>query len=237
MVKLSKRLMKVAERVKKGDIVVDVGTDHGLLPIYLIEKGIAKRAIASDIIEEICTKTKEKIKDLGYLEKIRVIKSDGLLNVKDEEVNDVIIVGMGGMLICEILNKSLAYLEDKTLILGPHRDNDKVRRFLHKVGFKIVSEDIVEDKNNKFYYIITAKKGKDEEYSDFEYEFGKKLVNQFNEKSQEDLEMNKVFEKFLNNQLKKSEDRLKNLEKGKSTKDLIFELNVKIQKIRKILKG
>lgn len=49
--------------------------------------------------------------------------------------------------------------------------------------------------------------------------------------------MNKVFEKFLNNQLKKSEDRLKNLEKGKSTKDLIFELNVKIQKIRKILKG
>lgn len=216
---LSKRLNVVASMVTKGNIVADVGTDHGYVPIYLIKNGICPVAFAMDINEGPLERAKEHIIMEGLEGKITLIRSDGMKGLAGEKVDSVVVAGMGGDLVCKILDESPVISEIKELILSPHSELSKVRKNIMEKGFVITSEKMVKD-YGKFYNVIKAeRKDKKEEYSEFEYEYGKILFET----------KDKVFYEYLLNLRDKYRSIIKQLnenEKGVSKRN--YELRAKL---------
>ena len=140
--KLSKRLQTIADFVKKGAVVADIGTDHAHIPIYLIKNNIISKAYACDINKGPLEKAKENINYYG-VKNIELRLSNGLEKLKTDEADTVIIAGMGGELITDILEKGRRFFESKRkFILSPHTKIDEVRKFLLSNGFEITKEDI-----------------------------------------------------------------------------------------------
>lgn len=176
---LSRRLHAVAGLVTEGASVADIGTDHGYIPIYLVEEGIAAKVIAADINEgplrraSIHISEHEKVRD-----RIATRLSDGLGNISPGEADTMIAAGMGGGLIIKILSEGEAVVQSLSrLILQPQSEIEKVRRYLHHNGLQIVAEDMVEE-DGKYYPMMSAVHGKPEEYSIIEYIYGKLLLQQ-----------------------------------------------------------
>lgn len=228
MIKISPRLTLVSEFIKKNSYVLDVGTDHGLLPMYLVEKGIVKKAVASDVVPSIVEKTKAKVKENKLDDKIKVVLSDGLKDIKESSIDTIVIAGMGGILTVDILKARTKYLKGKTLILSPHRDVDLVRKYLHQIGFKITKEEILEDREDKFYTIIKAVEGKDTYYSELDYKLGKKLISS--------KKRNLEFEKYLKHLIKKNETITDKLKNSKKESNRIEELKLETLVLKELLK-
>ena len=156
--KLSIRLQTIANFVKRGKIVADIGTDHAYIPIYLVEHKIIKKAFALDINKGPLEKANENIKLFGFEEIIITRLSNGLDKLKANEVDTIIISGMGGELIIDILERKKEFFtSDKTFILSPHTKLELVRRYLIKNGFYISREDMCIDEG-KYYTVIEAGK-------------------------------------------------------------------------------
>lgn len=178
---LSNRLKIISEKVISSELFVDIGTDHAYLPIYLLQKGIIKRAVAGDVSKDSIKKARVNINNYGYSEFIETRIGNGLCIINSNENPDTVVMsGMGGMLIIDILKNSADIVQNlKRLIVQPQRDIDKVRKYIHKINFKIIDEKmIIED--NKYYNIITCIYGEDYKYSDGEYLFGKLLIDEKN---------------------------------------------------------
>ncbi len=152
--KISTRLKECAKFVTPFRKVADVGTDHALLPIYLIKEDLADEVIASDVREGPLSFAKKNVMSEG-IKSIKIVLSDGIKHISnDTEV--VIISGMGGKLISDIISDDL--LSVKRLILQPNMGSDILRRKLQSIGFKIVNETFVKD--NKIHYeVIVADRG------------------------------------------------------------------------------
>ncbi len=173
---LSKRLDMVASMVGKCDTLADIGTDHGYMPIYLIKNNIIKKAIAADISKGSCNKAMQNV-ILYHMENNIDVRCGNGLDIIDENdnVQGIVIAGMGGMLTIDILKSGKNIVQKASqLILQPQRDIDKVRKYIHSVGFKIENENMINEKG-KFYTVIRAVKGK-EDYSNIENCFGKILI-------------------------------------------------------------
>ena len=112
---LSKRLQAVADLVTEGASVADIGTDHGYIPIYLIEHHIAEKVIALDINRGPLERARMHIVGHGLKEKIETRLSDGLEKVLPGEVDTMIAAGMGGGLVIKIL------MEGRTVFVIAHR--------------------------------------------------------------------------------------------------------------------
>jgi len=131
MVRLSKRLSLVASFVKKGEIVADIGTDHGYIPAYLIENGICEKAYASDIREGPLSNAIETAKRFGVSEKITFVCADGICGIEKGSVDTVIIAGMGGEMIVKILASSpWATEKGMHLILQPQSKMSELFEYL-----------------------------------------------------------------------------------------------------------
>lgn len=169
--KISNRLKKIASLVENNDKVVDVGCDHGLTSIYIHNNISPKSIIASDISSNALNQAVTNIEKYKLTDKIETRVSNGLDSIKANEFNTVIISGLGGNIITDILLKDLIKLQsiDK-LILCPNNHADKVRKNLTKLGFMIVNEELLEE-NNKYYELIVFKKGQFN-YSDKELKYG-----------------------------------------------------------------
>ena len=89
---LSKRLEQVASMVTKGNIIADIGTDHGYVPIYLVEKGICPKAYAMDINQGPIESAIKNIENYGLSEKIQAIKSNGLEKLEPEKADTIILL-------------------------------------------------------------------------------------------------------------------------------------------------
>ena len=167
---LSNRLKNVVSQVNTGNLIADIGTDHGYVPIYLIKNSIAKKAIAADISKGSCDKAKTNISLYGLNDKIDVRCGNGLEIIKDSEIIDTIIIsGMGGLLTIDVLKSNEKAVKNANqLILQPQRDIEKVRAYLHSINYKIINEEMLME-SGKYYTIINAVKGSDEEYSEIEY--------------------------------------------------------------------
>ncbi|MDE5964066.1 MAG: class I SAM-dependent methyltransferase [Eubacterium sp.] len=150
MQSLSKRLSAVAGLVEKGSVIADVGTDHGYIPVYLYKSGIIKGAVAADVNEKPLASCKALVmqEELSAVIKIRL--SDGLDNILPEEYDTVIIAGMGGELITDILSR--ADVRDKHIILNPMTHPEIARKYLYDNGFDIINDLIVKD--GKHYYSV-----------------------------------------------------------------------------------
>ncbi len=177
---LSQRLKGVADFVSAGRILADIGTDHGYLPIYLIQNEKIEKAYACDINQNPLLKATENMKKYKLEHKMEVRQGAGLLPVLNEPIDVVTIAGMGGMTVISILEEAKDFLKNiKQIILQPQHDVGAVRKFVHAMGFSIVDEKMILEWG-KYYTIINAMPVADngvlESYTSQQYEFGKILM-------------------------------------------------------------
>lgn len=155
---LTKRMKMVADCVSKGSRIADIGCDHAYLSIDLVRRNIVLSSIASDIHAGPLKRAKENIKQYGLSDQIQIRQSNGLKHLKPNEVDSIVIAGMGGALMIKILSEGSVCTKKATeLILQPQSEIGKVRRYLHNTGFQIVFEDMCIDAG-KYYVVIKAKK-------------------------------------------------------------------------------
>lgn len=151
---LSKRLSAAASLVTPGNRVVDIGTDHAYIPIYLIEKKKCLSAVAMDVNAGPLRRAAVHIQEAGFQKEIETRLSDGFEQLKPGEADSAVIAGMGGGLMVKILS---AYPEVtsslKEYILQPQSEIAKVRVFLLKQGFIFVDEEMVLE-DGKYYPMI-----------------------------------------------------------------------------------
>lgn|SRR5574344_286246 len=225
--KLSKRLMNVAEFVTEGLTVADIGTDHGYIPIYLVESGKTKHALALDINKGPIMRAQEHIEEAGLQEKIETRISDGLQKLISGEAQSIIIAGMGGELMIRILENGRNVLDEvKELILSPHSEIGLVRKYLLENEFQIIREQMLTD-DGKFYTIIKAVHGNSEPYTNEELKYGKLLIDQ----------KDAVLSEFLLNEKQQKEQIIQNLQKNENKNTMIRKKQVEqeLTDIKKVL--
>src|SRR5690625_4058622 len=136
--KLSKRLQAIADFVPANTIVADIGTDHGYIPRYLIDQTISKMIIAADISYKSLKKTIDYVNDFSYSRIIPRV-GNGLEVIKPFEVDTVILSGMGGLLIKEILDSDKEKTSSITnFILQPNIASKELRKYLVGNNFVII---------------------------------------------------------------------------------------------------
>lgn len=155
MIHLTPRLFSVAEYVKKGSIVADIGTDHAYLPVYLIENGIISSAFACDINEGPLNNAKTTVKEAG-ISGVHFVLSNGLQGLENQknDFDTIVMAGMGGELITHIISAApWCRVQDYTFILQPMTRANILREYLYAHGFEILHESIAKEKD-KLYNIM-----------------------------------------------------------------------------------
>lgn len=182
MVRLSKRLQRVAGQVQNGGVVADIGCDHGYTAIYLIEQGLAERVIAMDINRAPLQRAADHIRQYQMEERIEIRLSDGAAELLPGEADALLISGMGGALICQILAEAVEVTaRAQELILSPQSELSLVRHYLLEHGFCIDREEMFTDRG-KYYTVIHAVHaryghGKQQFEQEEEYIYGKYLLD------------------------------------------------------------
>ena len=168
--KINARLKKIGDLVEANSFCLDIGCDHALLDIYLVNQKKNIKAIASDIAEGPVEQARQNIKREHLETEIEVRLGDGL-STYSEEVNTAIISGMGGRTIIGICKNNLkTFKKIDTYIISPNNYQEDVKRFMCKNGYYVENEEFVKDK--KFIYqILIFKKGK-RKYTKKDYFFG-----------------------------------------------------------------
>lgn len=160
--RLSERLERVVSFVKPCASAADIGTDHALVPVELVRRGIVKKALAMDVRPGPLSRAKEQISRAGLSDQIEPRLSDGLAALKPQEAETVIIAGMGGELIIRILTVG-RHMWDSVAqwVLSPHSEVFKVRGWLLENGFSIEKEDMVCE-DGKYYVLMDVKRAEAE---------------------------------------------------------------------------
>lgn len=157
--KLSGRLAALVTFVPQGARVGDIGTDHAYLPIELVQKNIAVSVVAGDVHSGPYQAAKDNVAGLGFNQKISVRFGNGLAVLSPGEVDTVVIAGMGGSTIIEILNSNPEITSTLSrLILQPMIATGAVRRWLDSNHWRIIDETLVQDEG-KLYEILVAEPG------------------------------------------------------------------------------
>ncbi|NLM44739.1 MAG: SAM-dependent methyltransferase [Clostridiales bacterium] len=151
---LTPRLKTIAQSIKRCNTVVDIGSDHAYLPIYLIRTGKAQTAIATDVNEGPAEIAMRRIKKFGLDELINVRIGNGLSVIDKDEADVIVIAGMGGILIKDILEAGIEIAKNaRQIILQPMRDSRILIKWLIENSFEILRGEVVKE-DNKFYEII-----------------------------------------------------------------------------------
>ncbi len=173
--KINKRLSSISDMVEDNFHILDVGCDHALLDIYLMKNKENIKVVASDINDNPLKGAKENIEKYGLEKEIEIRLGNGIETI-DESINTVIISGMGGCNIVGILKYKTELLKNvSTLILSPNNDLTFVRKEITKLGYYIVDEKLIKEKNI-IYPIIKFRKGK-KHYKKVDYIYGPILMN------------------------------------------------------------
>lgn len=176
MLKISDRLVQVAELVPKGARLIDVGTDHGYVPIWLLQKGHILSALAMDVNRGPLMRASENRDKYGVSDMMELRLSNGLEKLKPGEGDTVLIAGMGGPLMIQILEDGKKNAEGvSTWVLQPQSEIPSVRRYLIENGFNIIQEIMLKDEG-KYYMAMKAVPGRSEPWTDIEYLFGRFLL-------------------------------------------------------------
>ena len=218
--KLSKRLQAIYDMVPSG-VAADVGSDHGKLIISLFEGGIISKGYAIENKKGPYSRLVKAIEDSGCKEHIIPMLSDGISELPSD-VNVVILAGMGGTNIVDILKAHPSRLKNvKTIIVDAHNAIPEMRKAICKMGYVIADEDIVEDAG-KYYEIIKFVAGECAYLDESDYEFGPVLRH----------EKSCTFKEKYNSRIREIDNLLstKKLPEGK-----IRELGNEKEKIRGIL--
>ena len=201
---LSKRLQAVADLVSEGLVVADVGTDHGYIPIYLIETKKSPKAFAMDVNKGPLLRAKEHIAEHGLETCIETRLSDGVRALQKGECDCVVVAGMGGALTIKIMEEGKDIFRSlKEFVLQPQSELQKVRAYLYQNEYSIVEENMVLD-DGKFYPMFRVINGQSEEYHAIELCYGKLLLEQKNTVLKNFLEKEKAVKELILSNLEQS---------------------------------
>lgn len=212
--KISDRLVKIASFIKKGANLADIGADHGLLEKYLLDNKIVESVFAIENKRGPYEILKNNLEDYNVILSL----SDGIEAIPSD-IDTVVIAGMGGNLIVDILKKNVSKLENvEQIVVDAHKDLELVRREIVKLGYVIEKENIVLE-NSIYYFVISFVKGK-ATYDDITYEWG---LN---------IERDPLFDEYRTKEIQRLS---KNLESCKaSSKISEAEIKTKEEKIRRL---
>ena len=229
MIKLSDRLQIIADRIKEGETMADIGNDHGFLPIYLKLSGKSPKVIMADVSVPSLGKAEAngRLYDVGD-DNVFYRAGDGLAVLENGEVDAVVIAGMGGKLIRDIMAKDMELTRSVgKFILQPRIGQGHLRKWLVENGFRIIAEDVVIE-GDYIPEIITAVSP--------EHEFaGEDLAEYISDKLDGDSVMWKIppwivkaggpVGDFLDRNIDLQEEKLENVRKAK-VRNLDFEENI-----------
>ncbi|MBW6408492.1 tRNA (adenine(22)-N(1))-methyltransferase [Clostridium weizhouense] len=154
---LSKRLNWIIKYADKCKVIMDVGTDHGYIPIYLVKNKISEKAIASDINKDPLQKAKINASLDGVLSNVDLRLGGGLKPLRNNEAQGVIIAGMGGNLIRDILENDLEKVKNLDyIVLQPAQNPEILREYLYNNNYKILNEDLCFDEG-QYYELFKVK--------------------------------------------------------------------------------
>lgn len=207
-IQLSKRLSAIGEMVTEGNRLVDVGCDHGYLPVYLVMNHRIPGAIAADVGKGPLERAREHICRYHMQNYIETRLCDGLSGISAGEGDTLVIAGMGGPLMERILSDNPEVRDSfQELILQPQSDIPHFRHFLMLNGYRITEEKMILE-DGKFYPMMKAIRDleSNESWSLLEEMFGKYLLQ----------EKNPVLQQFLQRELRIRENILKKLQKAET---------------------
>lgn len=177
--------------VKGVRVLADIGSDHAYLPIALLQEKKIQRAIITDVAKGPIQSAKQTVEQSGLEEFCSVRMGDGLSPVKPGEASCLVIAGMGGILISEILQRGAEVARSaESLILQPMQHAVRLRDFLNTNYYKIVEERVVYDAG-KYYEVIKVINGEQRRFNKIELEIGYAMVK------------NEVYFDFLNRKSEK----------------------------------
>ncbi|NLC44942.1 MAG: SAM-dependent methyltransferase [Clostridiales bacterium] len=200
------RLRAIADLVPHSQNIADIGTDHGYLPLYLLQWGRIPNAIAADVSAGSLKKASALIEQNNMSHVIETRLGNGLSVLSAGEVDTIVIAGMGGVLISEILQQGEKVARSaSTLILQPMIGQEELRRWLIQNQYRIQDEDLVKE-SNRIYEIIVAVP--DEEVKEYEneiyYEIGLSWITK----------KHPLLREWLEKKIRGLKDLIKGLEKG-----------------------
>lgn len=224
MVKLSKRLSHLADMVSENSIFADIGTDHGYIPIYLVQTKKITKAFAMDVKKGPLLRAKEHIETYGLGDYITTRLSDGVAALSEGEADSILIAGMGGGVTLHILQDGEAVITSaKELILQPQSDIAKVREYIYRKGYVIDREDMVFE-DGKYYpmmHVDLTKKLTKEKQDSYLSEEGQVLCR-YGECLLRDK--NEVLHRFLQHMVSQQEQILLKLSKTEQTEAVILRI-------------
>lgn len=161
--KLSKRLQTIADKLTPASFFADIGSDHAYLPCYVCNKDLDARAIAGEVRQGPYNRALQTVRAYQLTNRIDVRLGDGLEVIKpDEMVEEIVIAGMGGGLITNILQSGLEQLHSvQRLIIQPNTNAIAVRKLFNELHYTLIDEVILEE-NNQYYEILIAIKNDNE---------------------------------------------------------------------------
>ena len=166
------RLRCAASFVRQGAVFADVGTDHAILPVFLMEQGIISRAVASDISAGPLAAAAKTVQAAGLDDRILLVLSDGLSALAPYQATDIAVCGMGGELIISILDRAPFSLAGVRLILQPMSRAEELRAYLAAHGYAVPFERICPAKGKMYTCLCTTYVGIPRKLSPLETELG-----------------------------------------------------------------
>lgn len=178
-INIGSRLLMAASFIENGNVVCDVGCDHGKLSLYLIKNAIAKHIIATDINPKPLQKAIDLFQQNGLSEKAEFFCTDGLQNISDTNgITHVVIAGMGGGNMAQIIENAPFIKENRVkLVLLPAQKGYMVREFLYQNGYEILKERTVAENGKHYTCIEAVYSGNKKERSIFDIYIGKSYEN------------------------------------------------------------
>jgi len=231
--KLNKRLKMIADQIPYCGILTDVGTDHAYIPIYAAKNEICRKALALDLREGPLRIAEKNIKKHGLIDRIETRIGNGLEPVRLDECDVIVIAGMGGFLIKEILSASMEKAKKANLLmLQPNNAVEALRQWLYENGFDIEHEHLTMDSGKLYVAIQSRWTGQPVKKDEFTYYIGEKIFEGNEEYIQKYLkkklgELEVIIEgRNKSNPCKKRTDKI---DSGMSTENCILIRNRLLQ--------
>ena len=227
--KLTDRLLKIASLVDNGKRIADIGTDHGYIPVYLLNQNKIQYAILGDVNKGPLENARKEVTRNKLQDKVDLRLGSGIEVLKENEVDEIIIAGMGGMLINNLLkaNEKVAHTTEK-LILQPMQAPEELRMFLYQNGYKILDEHLVREEHRLYEIIVCKYEGLEpQEIDPIYYEIGLKLIQN----------NDPLLNDFIENKIRINQNVLKKLEgkERQGIEDKRAALNKKIDALNDLL--
>lgn len=210
MIKLKGRLEKVASMAGHCNKPADIGTDHAYLPIYMVQSGLCPAAIATDTKKGPLLIAEKNINKYHMQDRIRLRYGDGLIPIKDDGCDVIIIAGMGGVLIRDIIEKSIDTAKNTDyLVLQPMYAEEALREFLFRYGYNIIEEALAKHERKIYTVIKAAYDGITREEETFYLHIGRRLFEQ----------RDPLLKEFLKKRIKRQDKIVKGMSKSSRMKE------------------